>query len=81
MTTKPDLKHIFLFVINAKGLLQVRVVLKLTKGFVKVSHGYFKVEWVKPGPLGNMTLSPRGESSNRTRPGLDWPDNTKQTLI
>ena len=41
----------------------------MTKGLVKVSHGYSKVEFAKPGSLGNMTLPPRGESCNRTRHG------------
>ena len=41
----------------------------MTKGLVKVSHSYSKVEFAKPGSLGNMTLPPRGESCNRTRHG------------
>ena len=59
--------------------VKVLVVLKVAKGLVKVSHGYSEVEFGKPGSLGNMTLPPRGESCNRTRPGQAWPLARPQT--
>ena len=70
LATKTSLKtHFFQLAIIGNGVLKVLVVLKVTKGLVKVSHGYFKVEFGKPGSLGNMTLPPRGESCNRSSPG------------
>ena len=57
---KPTLKkHFFQLAIIENGVLTVLVVLKVTKGLVKVSHGYSKVEFGKPGSLGNMT-PPKG---------------------
>ena len=38
--------HFFQFVLHANSVLKVMVVLKVTKGLVKVSHGYSKVQFV-----------------------------------
>ena len=59
ITTKLIQSQFFLlnFVIIASGVLKEILVLKVTKGLIKVSCGYSEVQFAKP--LGSITLPPR----------------------